>query len=229
MASILDELFSVLDGLPSGYTNVASGYKARLSKQKTELDIYKSGNGELNAEKRIDKASQVFSILFADSAILSDHSSKSMVSEMQQRSWSKNCWLPAKCFVMLENAVEVALALRVVSFFDARFAIRGTGHNTNPGFSSIDGGILLDIRALQAIDIASDKTMVSVGPGSTWSTVYEELEAYGLTAVGGRAGVVGVGGYILGGLCLTGELYQSRLTRNRRRHVALLQPLGTWV
>lgn len=214
MASVLDELLSVLESVPARYTNLTVEYQARLSKHKAELQIYKNDNDQLSSEQRVDRASQVLSLLFGDSAILSDQSSEPMVSEMQQRSWSTNCWLPAKCFVMLGNAVEVALALRVIRLFGARFVIRGTGHNTNPGWSSIDGGILLDIKSLQTIELASDKTTVSVGPGTTWSAVYEKLETHGLTAVGGRAGVVGVGGYTLGGLYLTGE-YLSPLTQSQ--------------
>jgi hypothetical protein len=35
--------------------------------------------------------------------------------------------------------------------------------------------------------------------GETWTTVYKELEKYGLTTVGGRVGRVGVTGFVLGG------------------------------
>lgn len=70
----------------------------------------------------------------------------------------------------------------------------------SPGFNSVDGsGILLDLGALNEITLSSKRDIVSVGPGATWDMVYETLERYELTVVGGRAAGVGVGGLILGG------------------------------
>lgn len=44
------------------------------------------------------------------------------------------------------------------------------------------------------------KTKIArIQPGSNWGHVYEALEPYGVTAVGGRASPVGVGGFITGG------------------------------
>lgn len=44
-----------------------------------------------------------------------------------------------------------------------------------------------------------DTTIASVQPGARWGAVYEALDPYGVTAAGGRADVVGVGGFITGG------------------------------
>lgn len=41
--------------------------------------------------------------------------------------------------------------------------------------------------------------LASIGPGATWETVFTTLAEDGLTAVGGRASVVGVGGFTTGG------------------------------
>lgn len=41
--------------------------------------------------------------------------------------------------------------------------------------------------------------IASIQPGSTWGPVYETLAPYGVVAVGGRADVVGVGGFTTGG------------------------------
>ncbi|KIW99501.1 uncharacterized protein Z518_11240 [Rhinocladiella mackenziei CBS 650.93] len=184
MASILDELSSVLDNVPPRYSDVAAEYRIPLSKHSTELQTHvKRDDIEFTTADGVAKAVQIFPILFGDSVILPDDLTESTISyqDMQRRSWAVNCWLPAACFVTLKNAVEVALALLVIQFFSATFAIRGIGHNANPGFSSIDGGILRDIRALNSIDLAADKATVSVGPGATWSAVYEELKTRNLT------------------------------------------------
>jgi hypothetical protein len=40
----------------------------------------------------------------------------------------------------------------------------------------------------------------SIGPGSTWEAVYKTLkDEWNVTTVGGRASVVGVGGFVTGG------------------------------
>ncbi|CAF4187182.1 unnamed protein product, partial [Adineta steineri] len=40
---------------------------------------------------------------------------------------------------------------------------------------------------------------VDVGPGLVWDDVYDELQPYNISVIGGRVTSVGVGGYLLGG------------------------------
>ena len=47
--------------------------------------------------------------------------------------------------------------------------------------------------------VSSDKSVVSLGPGLRWGDVYNALDPYGLSVIGGRIPHVGVGGLILGG------------------------------
>ena len=49
------------------------------------------------------------------------------------------------------------------------------------------------------MSISDDRKTVSVGPGARWGKVYEYLDQYDVTAVGGRVAQIGVGGLILGG------------------------------
>ena len=111
-------------------------------------------------------------------------------------------WLPAACYIKVQSPIEVAVALKIVTFLDSKFAVRGAGHNANPGFSSIDqSGVLIDMRGLNSITLSKDKKIASVGPGTSWDKVYEYLEKQQLTVVGGRVKDVGVGGVVLGGAC----------------------------
>lgn len=41
--------------------------------------------------------------------------------------------------------------------------------------------------------------VASIRPGTTWATVYGDLEPYNVTVPGGRTGTVGIGGFLLGG------------------------------
>lgn len=60
-------------------------------------------------------------------------------------------------------------------------------------------GILLSTSNLTTLSISSDNKTLSIGPGERWNEVADFLTPYGLAAVGGRVGEVGVPGYLLGG------------------------------
>jgi FAD/FMN-containing dehydrogenase len=60
-------------------------------------------------------------------------------------------------------------------------------------------GFTIDMQKMNQITLASNKSMVSLGPGSSWGQVYAKLDPLGVTALGGRTSGVGVGGLLLGG------------------------------
>ncbi|KAI0179809.1 6-hydroxy-D-nicotine oxidase [Hypoxylon sp. FL1284] len=117
----------------------------------------------------------------------------------KEQPWSKNCWLPAACFVRPSDAQDVAEVLKIVRETGAKFAVRSGGHNFNPGFSSIDEhGVLIDLHGLKTLDVSEDG-VARVGAGNTWGEVNTFLDERGLSPIGGRQNDVGVSGYILGG------------------------------
>lgn len=67
------------------------------------------------------------------------------------------------------------------------------------GAASAPGGITIDLKLLDELSLSEDRETVFVGTGNRWSAVYGFLDPWNLTAVGGRAGFVGVGGFLLGG------------------------------
>jgi hypothetical protein len=52
---------------------------------------------------------------------------------------------------------------------------------------------------LKGVELSEDESVVGLGSGLTWMSVYKELEQKGLMVTGGRVGSVGVGGFTLGG------------------------------
>jgi FAD/FMN-containing dehydrogenase len=117
---------------------------------------------------------------------------------------SKACWLPARCIIRLQDTVEVALALGIVSYFQCQFAVRSGGHKPSPGSGSIgENGILLDLKLMNTISLSGDRRTAIIEPGATWDQVYTVLEKDELNVVGGRVAGVGVGGLILGGILTT--------------------------
>lgn len=68
-----------------------------------------------------------------------------------------------------------------------------------PGYADINGGVMIALTNLNQVTLSSDKSIVSVGPGRRWEEVYGVLEPSGLIVLGGRVGLVGVPGLLLGG------------------------------
>ncbi|ROV92195.1 hypothetical protein VMCG_09279 [Cytospora schulzeri] len=114
--------------------------------------------------------------------------------------WSEACWEQPTCIIQPKAAQDVATALKIIKHFGVAFAVRSGGHSPNPGFSSItEPGILIDLSRLDEISVSDDKESVSIGPGQRWGNVYDELDQYGVSVIGGRIPHVGVGGLMLGG------------------------------
>ncbi|KAI0008537.1 hypothetical protein F4779DRAFT_618522 [Xylariaceae sp. FL0662B] len=114
--------------------------------------------------------------------------------------WSESCWLEPRCIVQPRTAVEVSKAMLIVTFLGSRFSVRSGGHNSNVGFSGVNGnGVLIDLVNLSGITLSSDGSIASLGPGNRFDDAYKALNSTGKTIVGGRVADVGVGGYYLGG------------------------------
>lgn len=68
------------------------------------------------------------------------------------------------------------------------------------GASNADGGITIDLKHLNSLELSEDLSTARVGTANRWGEVYEVLEPLGLVVVGGRVSHVGVGGFTLGGM-----------------------------
>ncbi|KAH7380286.1 FAD binding domain-containing protein [Phaeosphaeria sp. MPI-PUGE-AT-0046c] len=120
-------------------------------------------------------------------------------------SWKRSYWsacqrspTPAAIFEP-KSAKEVAIAVLLCKGAKCRFAVRSGGHAPMKNASSIDDGLVIDMKNLNTIQLSEDKSIASIGTGNRWEAVFRELEKDGLGVAGGRSGDVGVGGYTLGG------------------------------
>ena len=115
--------------------------------------------------------------------------------------WSQACWAAPTCVVLPRSSQDVSKTLKIIKFFQIKFAVRSGGHSPNPGWSSINGpGLLIDLQRFNQVTVNSDRSVASLGPGGRWGDVFAALDPYAVSVIGGRIPHVGVGGLILGGL-----------------------------
>ncbi|WP_413316693.1 LLM class flavin-dependent oxidoreductase [Agrococcus sp. 1P02AA] len=78
-------------------------------------------------------------------------------------------------------------------------SIRSAGHGIS-GRSTNDGGIVIDLGALDRIDVVdASRRLVRVGAGATWGQVARALDEHGWVISSGDYGGVGVGGLATAG------------------------------
>ncbi len=95
----------------------------------------------------------------------------------------------------------VADVLRGVEFARSEglaLAVRGGGHSI-PGFSTNDGGIVLDLSAMKGIRVDPDRRTIVAQAGCVWRDVDAEAQAFGLAVTGGLVSTTGIAGFTLGG------------------------------
>lgn len=117
--------------------------------------------------------------------------------------WSVSAQLTPECIIQPLSTEDVSNTLRIfvrdAACKQTNFAVRGGGHTTWAGSNNIDRGITIDLGLMHSTTLDTDTLVASVGPGSRWAEVYATLEPHGVTVVGGRAGSVGVAGFLMGG------------------------------
>lgn len=93
---------------------------------------------------------------------------------------------------------DVVAALEFAQRENLTVAVRGGGHSF-PGFSTTDGGLVLDLSPMQRVVVDAANRIATVQPGVRWGGLTEATATHGLVAVGGHVADVGVIGLLLGG------------------------------
>jgi len=112
--------------------------------------------------------------------------------------WVSSSSQISACSVRPGTAEDLGLIIRELGFTRTPFAIKSSGHNANPGFSSTPG-VQISMARFKDIILNEEEGTVEIGAGLTWTEVYSYLVPRGLNVVGGRVDGVGVGGFTLGG------------------------------
>ena len=96
------------------------------------------------------------------------------------------------------NADEVARVVSLAGETGLALAVRSGGHSI-AGHSVCDGGIMLDLSELRAIDVDLEHGTASAQTGLTAAMYTQATAAHGLATGFGDTGSVGIGGITLGG------------------------------
>lgn len=109
---------------------------------------------------------------------------------------------------------EVQGAMSILAEEEASFGVRSGGHMPIPSAAMADNEVLIDMSRFTDIEYNKEHEKAVIGTGLRWQNVYDYLDQYGVTIVGGRVLDVGVGGLILG--CEYSSLLGGHPTKHRK-------------
>ena len=112
--------------------------------------------------------------------------------------WAVNAQLKAGLIVKAFTLDDVVATVNFARKHGCDFTVRGGGHSPS-GHSSSNGGIVLDMRKRNKVQVDVEKKLVHVQAGAVWKEVYDAAWEHGLAVVGGSVENVGVGGLTLAG------------------------------
>lgn len=100
--------------------------------------------------------------------------------------------------VRCAGVADVISAIQFARSQELPVAIRGGGHNV-AGHAVCDGGLVVDLSAMKAIRVDSERQVARAEPGLTWNEFDRETQAFGLATTGGLVSTTGIAGFTLGG------------------------------
>jgi FAD/FMN-containing dehydrogenase len=95
------------------------------------------------------------------------------------------------------DADDVAAAVRLAAARGLELSVYGGGHGVT-GSAVCDAGIVVDLRALKAVDVDPAAKTVRAEGGVTWGEFDAATQEHGLAVTGGRMSTTGIAGLTLG-------------------------------
>ncbi|MGZ4447415.1 MAG: FAD-binding oxidoreductase [Nocardioides sp.] len=92
---------------------------------------------------------------------------------------------------------DVVAAVDVAVASGLPVSVYGGGHGVT-GAAVVDGGVCIDLRGLDTVDVDPASKVLRCGGGARWGAVDAATQEHGLALTGGRVSTTGVGGLSLG-------------------------------
>lgn len=96
------------------------------------------------------------------------------------------------------SSEDVSAAVRFARDEGMPLSVKGGGHSY-AGNTVLEDSLLIDLSALDSVEVDAEARRVVVGGGARWGSVDAATQEHGLATVGGTVSTVGVAGFTLGG------------------------------
>ena len=200
---VTGELKSFLDGMDAlraaGVMPLYVGYNDRLQFLNARAEEYAAANPKSRADW-FEPLQKVFDA--QEAFIFSDDSPNwyrgTAVCHPFSESWNTERFLKRVPDARIPNDYP-AISRSVTSGRPLCLgALRGGAHNV-AGNAVCDGGLMLDLSAMNSVRVDPRAKRAFAEGGATWSDYDAETQAFGLGSTGGLISSTGVGGLTLGG------------------------------
>jgi len=101
-------------------------------------------------------------------------------------------------FARCESVEDVQAAVQIARRYDFPLSVRGGGHDW-AGRALRHGGLVIDLSRMRQVSVDATGQVATVAGGAIASDVSAAATPYGLTAVTGHVGAVGMAGFLLAG------------------------------
>ncbi len=117
-----------------------------------------------------------------------------------------------------QGVSDVQTALKIARTNGLEVAVRSGGHGF-AGLSTVDGGLLIDLRSLNDVHVDVDRRIARIRPGALGGDILLETIPHGLAPVGGTRARVGFGGLAI----FNGQGYLAPRYGNAVDHVLAVE------
>ncbi|WP_336037607.1 FAD-binding oxidoreductase [Halobacterium yunchengense] len=115
-----------------------------------------------------------------------------------RRVWNARVDREPAAVLQCTSTADVVAGVNAAREHGVRVSAKSGGHHVS-GSAICEGGLLLDLAAMDDVTVDAGTRTATVGPGATWGDVDRETQAFGLAVPGGQDPNIGVAGLTLGG------------------------------
>ncbi|MEO8746104.1 MAG: FAD-dependent oxidoreductase [Rhodanobacter sp.] len=118
--------------------------------------------------------------------------------ELRRRVWNGAIDRYPLAIARCADAEDIRAVIRFAARERVPLTVRGGGHNV-AGLAVRDGALMLDLGAMNHVDVDPHARIARVEGGALWRDVDAATQPHALATTGGFVSTTGIGGYTLGG------------------------------